>query len=267
MASQADLHPSHTISNERVVAKLETTEHLLKDMNRKVNQIQKDKNTHTKQLKKLTKRFSNSVSHSREGMLFSARNINYPSVKKFAKKREIDDSEINFDLSDGTPKAKPKMKKGNSRYNKTARMRGEGRKESPRYTKMFGKYEQEQEVNMNSSTEKGSNHYTAVNTSSVKHAVADLGDDSNDYNEDMDESVAFSKRFVSDKENQETRKEYTAKSKERFITKKPRKLIKTNRNDLSSSRKNVLEYNTNPKSIKGVKKMAYYDKRRGSYLK
>lgn len=268
MASQADLHPSHTISNERMVAKLETTEHLLKDMNKKVDQIQRDKHSHAKQLKKLTKRFSNSVSNSREGMLFSARNINYPSVKKFAKKKEIDDSEINFDMSDGTPQAKVKKKsKGNSRYNKTTRMRGQSRKESPRYTRMFGKYEQEQEVNMNSSTEKASNQYTAVNTSTIKHAVADLGEDSNDYNEDMDESVAFSKKFPSDKENQETLKEYTTKNRERFITKKPRKLIKTNRNDFSNSRKNILEYSTNPKSIKGVKKMAYYDKRRGSYLK
>lgn len=270
MASQADLQPSNTVSNERVVAKLETTENMLRNMDRKVDQIQKEKHAYAKQLKKLTKRFSNSVSTSRDGLIFTARSPGFPSSKKALINRDVDDSQVNLHLSDtnGTPKAKPKMKKkSNSRYLKESKQRGVSRKESPRYTKMFGKYEREQEISINSSVEKTTNNFTAVNTSGIKHAVADLGDDSNDYTEDMDESVAFSKRFCSGKENQETLKEYSTKHRERVVSKRPKKLAKPNRNDLSNQRKNVQNSSSISKNPKGVRKISYYDKRRGSYLK
>ncbi|CAI2383963.1 unnamed protein product [Moneuplotes crassus] len=269
MASQTDLHPSHTVSNERVVAKLETTENMLRNMDLKVDQIQKEKHAYAKQLKKLTKRFSNSVSTSRDGLIFTARSPGFPSSKKAQNNRNIDDSQVNLHLSDtnGTPKSKPKMKKSNSRYQKESKQRELSRKESPRYTKMFGKYEREQEISINSSIETTTNNFTAVNTSGVKHAVADLGDDSNDYTEDMDESVAFSKRICSGKENQETLKEYSTKHRERVVSKRPKKLAKTNRNDLSNQRKKVQNSSSISKNPKGMRKISYYDKRRGSYLK
>lgn len=51
----------------------------------------------------------------------------------------------------------------------------------------------------------------AANRSYIKHAIADLGDNSNDYSEDMDESVAFSKG-LSDKENCEMQRRIMART-------------------------------------------------------
>ena len=121
----------------------------------------------------------------------------------------MEDGMINLKLSDedsgNSRNNEKKFKmKGSSRYHKTTKTDNFNKKETPHYLKMLGKYEEEQEVVMTKDYERQSTKSfkgSLINTSVVKHAVADLGENSNDYSEDMDESVAFSKVCFSDKEN------------------------------------------------------------------
>lgn len=82
----------------------------------------------------------------------------------------------------------------------------------------------------------------------------------------MDESVAFSKVCPSDKENLEVPKISALNKSDYIMAIKSKKGVKTNRNETYSKR-SILNYGTNPRKSMGVKKMTYYDQRRGSYLK
>mmetsp|Transcript_27396 Transcript_27396/g.24278 ORF Transcript_27396/g.24278 Transcript_27396/m.24278 type:complete len:184 (-) Transcript_27396:130-681(-) len=180
-------------------------------------------NTTTRQLKKLTKRIS-SVSHSRDGVPLTTRNFTNPSSRKQFEKRNIDD-QINLKLSEEETISENKddyKRKGNgrskTRYNNKPPKFARG--DSPKYIRMLGKYVEEQEVVM---TKPSTQSYkgSMLNTSIVKHAVADLGNDSNDYSEDMEESVAFSKVCNSDKENLEMKKPTRLRSPQLIAPKRP----------------------------------------------
>lgn len=101
----------------------------------------------------------------------------------------------------------------------------------------------------------------ATHTSTIKHAVADLADNSNDYSEDMDESVAFSKGH-SDKENIELTKKLMSKPTKYISSKRNRKGLKTNRSEYGS---NIpLNFSSNLSKPKAFVKNV--DKRRASYM-
>lgn len=177
IASQADLHPSQTVDNERVIARLESTENMLKKMDKKVDIIKREKYSTTKQLKKLTKRFSSAMKNN-DYLPMTARNLVIPTGRKLLKKGEINESQINLRLSDSNESYKNEQNKnkGNSRYNKGTKQTKK-RKENPQYMGMFGKYVDEQDISMNTSTEKNSNKNFGIgntHTSTIKHAVADL---------------------------------------------------------------------------------------------
>ena len=139
-------------------------------------------------------------------------------------------------------------------------------------------------------------HYavTQANRSYIKHAIADLGDNSNDYSEDMDESVAFSKGF-SDKENCEMQRKIIAKttknshntfkstdedlniinSKASVVwnkkhvrsdasLKRNKKIVKTNRQDLANKMA-PLNYTTGVKPKQKGFQVQHPDKRRTSH--
>jgi hypothetical protein len=101
----------------------------------------------------------------------------------------------------------------------------------------------------------------ATHTSTVKHAIADLADNSNDYSEDMDESVAFSKG-CSDKENIELHKKLVSKPSKYISSKRNRKGLKTNRSEYVNM--NPLNFSSNLTKPKEFVKNA--EKRRASYM-
>jgi len=105
----------------------------------------------------------------------------------------------------------------------------------------------------------------ATHTSTVKRAVADLGDLSHDdYSEDMDESVAFSKG-LSEKENYEVEKHYNTKPNKYVSSKRDKRGFNTNRSEYTNNSYNNLNF-----SACVAKPKAYYanpnDKRRSSYM-
>lgn len=257
-SSYAEMHPSQTVDTDKVFKRLESAENMLKQMDRKVDILRHEKQSTTKQLKKLTKRIT-SVSMSRDSLPLTARNFGQPTTRKLIKRsKEVSDSQMNLVLSDS---------KSNNSRNAEVNPRKKNLNNS-RYTKEYKQYEEEQEVAIDTSTEKVSykNFTGATHTSSIKHAIADLADNSNDYSEDMDESVAFTKAIASDKENKDVSKLSSSKPNKYLISKRPKKTVKTNKTDLSGSKPNPLNYTSNPKIPRGFV-VNQPEKRRSSYLK
>lgn len=244
-----------TSINEKVVSRLESAESMLIQMDRKVDLLRKEKHSTTNQMKKLAKRLS-SVSQSRDQLPMAIRNFNKPTNRKLTKRnKEVIESQVNLGLSDS--------KSGNSR-NKDSSGKN---KNNSRYDKDFSNFEDEQEIAIDTSTEKLSlKNYTigSMKNSTIKHAVANLADNSNDYSEDMDESVAFSKG-LSDKENKMLPKKISPDPNKIVVSKRNKnKVMKTNRSEYNSNL-NPLNYTSNPKRLKGFQ-VNHPDKRRASYL-
>jgi hypothetical protein len=120
-ASYVDNQPNQTSGAEKVVRRLESAENMLKQMDKKVDILRMEKQSTTKQLKKLTKRIT-SVSMSRDNMPISTRNFGQPSNTKPVKRnREVTDSQVNLVLSDSrssnSRNVEPRKKNlNNSRY-------------------------------------------------------------------------------------------------------------------------------------------------------
>lgn len=171
---------------------------------------------------------------SRDAAPMTARNFVQPSTRKIVKRsKEIAESQVNLGLSDSK-----------SNHDKN---RDNPSKNNSRYTKEYKQFEDEQEISIDTSTEQRSyKNYTIgpSHTTAVKHAVANLDDNSNDYSEDMDESVAFSKG-LSDKENIEIQKKLQSKTSKYVSNKRPKKAIKSSRADTS------LNFTTKPRRPKG----------------
>lgn len=188
---------------------------------------------------------------SRDAAPMTARNFVQPSTRKVVKRsKEVAESQVNLGLSDS--------KSDHSKNNLISR---ESDKNNSRYTKEYRQFEDEQEISIDTSTEQRSyKNYTIgpSHTSTVRHAVANLADNSNDYSEDMDESVAFSKG-LSDKENREVQKKLQTKTSQYVSNKRPKKPAKSSRTD------NPLNFTTKPRRPKGFQ-VNHPDKRRGSYL-
>jgi hypothetical protein len=193
---------------------------------------------------------------SRDNMPISTRNFGQPSNTKPVKRnREVTDSQVNLVLSDS--------RSSNDRN-------GEPRKKNLNNSRYSKHYEEELEVGIDTSTEKVSykNFTGATHTSTVKNAIVDLADNSNDYSEDMDESVAFTnKNVTSDKENKDIYYKGSAANTNKCIDfKRIKKLVKTNRSDMGSTRTNPLNYKSNPKKQKGFV-VNQPETRRVSYFK
>lgn len=220
-------------------------------MDAKVDRLRKERTSTTKQMKKLAKRIS-SVSMSRDSAPMTARNFGQPSNRKVMKNPEVTESQVNLVLSDS--KSDQSRNKEKEAFNNS------------RYTKEYRQFEDEQEIAIDTSTEKMSFKNFTIgpsHASTIRHAVANLADNSDNYSEDMDESVAFSKGF-SDKENYEVQKKLLEPPKKYIYAKKQKKPMKTNRSELNS-KLNPLNYTTNPKRPKEFQ-VNHPDKRRGSYL-
>ena len=152
--------------------------------------MQKEKNSARKQMKKIVKRI-NSTSMGRSSLPLTARNFHQPNAKKINFNKKYSENQVKLGSSDGHSNRScedtnvPK----NSRYEQSY--------------KQFEKL-QDARVNFDKNQRVSLQSYNmgVVTKNHVKHAIANLADPSNDYSEDMDESVAFSKGF-SDKENME----------------------------------------------------------------
>lgn len=224
--------------NQRVAERLENAENLLKQMNQKVDILRKEKKTDRKEMKKLAKRI-NSVSMSRDSLPLTARNFNQPTNRKIMRNNPITtDSQVNLGLSD---------EQSNTSFDHSKVTK------NSRYENDYKKYEYDQDL-ANEVFEQNYNfkNYTVSPTiaTHIKHAVANLADPSNDYSEDMDESVAFSKGF-SDKENFARQKSTSGIS---GTKKGNKKTMKTNRAEVT----NKLVSNTYNTRLRDVKNYEGY---------
>lgn len=144
----------------------------------------------------------NSVSMSRDSLPLATRNFNLLDKNTLAKGQEATESQVNLVLSD------------------CKSVHSDEKHDSKRQEYRYDPYEEDREVisKTHDNNEYKNLNFGGTNRSYIKHATADLQDNSNDYSEDMDESVAFSKG-LSDKENRAIQKKFSARvAKNHFNT-------------------------------------------------